>query len=145
MLKQLHQRLIDNEDLVFSVLLLACVAGLAAYASTWPRKPAMMPLGVCVVIAALLVRQIFSALRQARKERQRPIPLNVIAGFVAFGVMVPVAWVAGVVPATGMLGAVLSFLYGERRWWAIMATGAACSLATYFVFGQLFRVPLAFE
>lgn len=142
--KQLKERLTD-EDLVVSVVLLVCVAGLAAYASTWPRKPALMPLGICIVVAALLSRQILHALRKGNRESQPPIPSNVIASFVAFGLTIPVAWLAGLVPATGLLGAYLSFLYGERRWWAIAATGAACSLLTYAVFGQVFSIPLTFR
>lgn len=97
------------------------------------------------MVATLLLRQIVAALRTSGKDSARPVPSNVIASFAAFGVMIPVAWMAGLVPATGLLGAFLSFLYGERRWWAIAAVGAACSLLTYFVFGQVFRVPLTFR
>lgn len=143
MKKQLRERLTD-EELVVSVVLLLFVAGLAAYASAWPRKPALMPLGVCIAVAVLLFRQILVALSKKNKKSAQPIPLNVIASFAAFGVMVPVAWIAGLVPATGLLGAYLSFLYGERRWWAIATTGVVCSVLTYSVFGRVFGVPLTF-
>ena len=128
-----------------SVVLLLLVAGLAAYASTWPRKPSLMPLGVCGAIAALLLRQIVVALRNKDGKSAQPIPRNVIASFAAFGVMIPVAWVAGLVPATGLLGALLCFLYGERRWWAIAATGVVCSVLTYVLFGRVFGIPLNFR
>ena len=103
-----------------------------------------MPLGVCIAVAVLLFRQILVALSKKNKKSAQPIPLNVIASFAAFGVMVPVAWIAGLVPATGLLGAYLSFLYGERRWWAIATTGVVCSVLTYSVFGRVFGVPLTF-
>ena len=142
-MKKHLQEWFTDEELIVSVVLLLCVAGLAAYASTWPRKPALMPLGVCIAVAALLLRQILVSLRKKGKK-PAPIPRNVIASFAAFGVMIPVAWIAGLVPATGLLGAYLSFLYGERRWWAIAITGVACSLLTYSLFGQVFGIPLTF-
>ena len=143
MKKQLRERLTD-EELIVSVVLLLCVAALAAYASTWPRKPALMPLGVCIVVAALLLRQILVSLREKGKKTAPPIPRNVIASFAAFGVMVFVAWIAGLVPATGLLGAYLSFLYGERRWWAIATTGVVCSVLMYSVFGRVFGISMTF-
>ena len=143
MKKQLRERL-THEEVIVSVVLLLFVAGLAVYASTWPRKTALMPLGVCIAVALLLFRQLVVALTEKDRKSAQPIPRNVIASFAAFGVMVPVAWIAGLVPATGLLGAYLSFLYGERRWWAIAAIGVVCAALTYSVFGRVFGIPLTF-
>lgn len=144
MKKRLQERL-TSDDLLVSVVLLACVAGLAAYAATWPRKPSLMPLGVCIAVAALLLRQVVAALVQGKAKSTRPVPSNVIASFTAFAAMIPLAWLAGLVPATGLLGGFLCYLYGERRWWAVTAIAIACSLLTYLVFGQVFRIPLTFR
>ncbi|NLE96280.1 MAG: tripartite tricarboxylate transporter TctB family protein, partial [Dehalococcoidia bacterium] len=141
MRKQL-ERLMANEELIVSVLLLVIVSALALYASNWPRKPSLMPIGVCVVVAALLLVQLVTALRHGRKESAPPVSRKVVAGFVGLGVMIPMAWLAGLVPAMGLLGAFLSFLYGERRWWAIAMVGALCAVIMYAVFGVAFRVPL---
>ncbi|MFC2008999.1 tripartite tricarboxylate transporter TctB family protein [Chloroflexota bacterium] len=126
------------------MLLLLLVAGLAAYASTWPRKPALMPLGTCGFVAVLLLKHTYISLRRSDDQAESPVPRNVIASFVAFGFMILVAWIAGLVPATGLLGAFLCLLYGERRWWAVGAVGILCSLLTYSIFGQIFNVALTF-
>lgn len=143
-LKKRFREWLTNGELVVSVLLLLLVVGLATYASTWPHKPALMPLGVCIVVALLLLRQIFVVLRRKGVHAEKPIPRTVIAGFAAVALMIPVAWIAGLVPATGLLGASLCFIYGERRWWAAGATGVVCSLLTYSIFGYVFHIPLTF-
>ena len=143
-LKSRLQDGLTNGELVVSVLLFLLVVGLAAYASTWPRKPALMPLGVCIIVALLLLREITVVLRRRGTRAEKPIPGTVIAGFAAFALMIPVAWIAGLVPATGLLGACLCSIYGERRWWAAGATGVVCSLLTYAIFGYVFNVPLTF-
>jgi len=143
-LRKRFQEWLTNGELVVNVLLLILVVGLAAYASTWPRKPALMPLGVCIVLIVLLLRQTAVVLRRKGTATDKTIPGKVIAGFAAFLLMIPVAWIAGLVPATGLLGASLCFIYGERRWWAAGATGVVCSLLTYAIFGFVFNVPLTF-
>ena len=134
----------NKEALVFNIFLLLCVIALAVYASTWPYKPKLLPLGVCGITALLLLRQIAISVREKGETVIGRIPWKVIAGFAAFGAMILMAHWTGLVPAVGLLAASLSLIYGERRWWVIIAIGIAGSALMYFVFGQMFKIPMTF-
>ncbi len=142
-MKKPDVKMISSEEFIVTLVFLLSMIGLAVYASGWAYKPKLVPMGISVLATLLLLGRIVIIVRK-KEGGIGKIPWQVMAGFFAFGVAIPIAWIMGMVLASGLLGASLSFIFGERRWWVIPLVGIAAALMIYFIFGIAFGVPMTF-
>ncbi len=145
-----YKKAVTSERFIVAAILFAIFLGLLLYTLDWPPRAATMPRALCTIALLLLTNEMVSTFRSAGREpsaeekASRRIPWQVIAAFLAIGVVVPLTMAIGLAPAVGIMGAGLTLIYGERRWWVILLIGAVAFLLMYFLFGKVFGLPMEF-
>lgn len=145
-MKGFEKKVVLSEDFIFTAFLLAGFVILTFHILDWPPKSRTLPLITCVFASLLLAGQIVNMLlrKSERGEGKKRLPGKVVAGFLAVGVMIALAYVIGLPIAVGLMGVALAWIFGERRWWVILLIGISSLLLMYFLFGKVFGLPMEF-
>lgn len=149
---------------LFPTIMFLVVLALWLYTWSWPVRPRELPLLVEAIVIIMLAVEIFRAVQKYRKDPNSlvnaPVLLeddegdieeaaedwgqNAVVVFAAIAACIGLAWVVGLVLATGLLGVVLAWLYGERLWWKLLLIGLVSAAVLQVLFGMLLMIPLSF-
>jgi hypothetical protein len=143
-IKKRLNNLITSEEFIVNSILFLLFLVIALMTLEWPNKPRLFPLGVSMMCLVLLALRLTNMIRKGEATPVKRISWKVPAGFIALGLTIPLAFVTGLAPAVGLLGAGLAILYGERRWWVIILIGGFAFSLMYFLFGMVLQVPMEF-
>jgi len=148
--KKDYKRVLRSEEFIFTAVLFAVILVFTIQSVGWPFKAGIFPLAVCAGVLVLLAGQLANIFLKAGEEStakegvSKGIPWKVMVGFLILGATTGIAYVFGLHFAAGFLGASLCWLYGERRWWVILLMAIGSFSLMYFLYGQVFRIPMQF-
>ena len=139
------KRVILTEEFLVTGIFFLVMLSFAIATAGWPAKPRLLPLIICSMATVLLAWEVLKLfIRTGETKAVGRIPRKVIGGFIALWLVVPIAYFLGLATAIGVMGALVTIIHGERRWWVILLISISASLVVYLLFGKVFHVPMRY-
>lgn len=117
---------------------------------SWALSPGLVPIimgAILLVLSMVLIYKGWKKIRLVSREATEKSPgkIKLINVMLISGITLLFLWLLPIVHfigATIVYIAILLFLLGERRWWAVILISAGTTGFIYYVFGILLNVML---